>query len=226
MWGLIPLIYRSSLVQLDILRWDCIVIARETQGRGSVNRSKIGNRIISPSPKNKVPPRFLDLARKNLRNFSSRSSTRVFSKRWKTTAETVSGTVAAHLCTVATRIVIPVFYCNSWKRGKGEKRKQGSDTLGNVAIALVFIVIGKITFIELDAYPRTMKWKKGGKIGHDTSFETTPQFSFARNFIVYICIYKLKRITTPMINSCYFPEDEDHIPLIERWFKFLKILGK
>ena len=64
MWGLIPLIYRSSLVQLDILRWDCIVIARETQGRGSVNRSKIGNRIISPSPKNKVSPRFLDLARK------------------------------------------------------------------------------------------------------------------------------------------------------------------
>ena len=89
------------------------MIARETQGRGSVNRSKIGNRIISPSPKNKVSPRFLDLARKNLRNFSSRSSTRVFSKRWKTTAETVSGTVAAHLSTVATRIVIPVFYCNS-----------------------------------------------------------------------------------------------------------------
>ena len=28
-----------------------------------------------------------------------------------------------------------------------------------------------------------------------------------------------------MINSCYFPEDEDHVPLIER-FKFLKILGK
>lgn len=113
------------------------------------------------------------------------------------------------------------------KRGRGgKKRKQGSDTLGNVAIAFVFIVIGKITFIELDAYPRTMKWKKGGKIGHDTSFETTPQFSFARNFIVYICIYKLKRITTSMINSCYFPEDEDHVPLIERWFKFLKILGK
>lgn len=46
-------------------------------------------------------------------------------------------------------------------RGEGKKRKQGSDTLGNVAIALVFIVIGKITFIELDAYPRTMKWEKG-----------------------------------------------------------------
>lgn len=39
---------------------------------------------------------------------------------------------------------------------------------------------------------------------------------FFRAKLHRVYTYKLKWITTPMINSCYFPEDEDHVPLIER----------
>lgn len=65
-----------------------------------------------------------------------------------------------------TRLLLQ-FVKRGRERSEGDKkrkrRKQGFDTLGNVAIAFVFIVIGKITFIELDAYPRTMKWKREGR---------------------------------------------------------------
>lgn len=142
-----------------------------------------------------------------------------FSKRWETTAETVSGTVGAHLCTVATRIVIPVFYC---KRGGGKKRtrrKQGFDTLGNVGYRVRVYSDWKDYVYWARCVSTDYEMEKGRKIGHDTSLET-PQFSFAWNSIVYIYI----NLTTPMINKnlrkCYFPEDKDHVPLIQRRSKF------
>lgn len=76
--------------------------------------------------------------------------------------------------------------------GEDRKRKEGFDSLGNVGIAFVFIAIGKITFIELDAYPRTVKWKREGRSVHTRYIH----YNFlSRMNINIIRELKIKRIT-------------------------------